>query len=175
MPNNETFSIKPIRLFVDKYLSDSSISVDPYARDSRLATYRNDLNPNTLAEYHMDATEFLVKLNSDGVRADLVIIDPPYSPRQVKECYDSFGHKMKQGDAMLGAVRKKLKVAIDAILVKGGKVLTFGWNTVGMGKTFGYEQLEILLVCHGSDHNDTICLAEGKHTSRNAEITNEPD
>jgi hypothetical protein len=160
MPNHETFSIKPIRLFVERYLNKATVSVDPYARNNRWATHTNDLNPNTLAEHHMDATDFLLKLASEGVRADLVIIDPPYSPRQVKECYDSIGHKMKQEDALLGAIRKKLKAAIHSILVEGGKVLTFGWNTVGMGKSLGYEQIEILLVCHGSDHNDTICLAE---------------
>jgi len=35
-------------------------------------------------------------------------------------------------------------------------------EAIGMGKGLGYEIVEILLVCHGSDHNDTICLAERK-------------
>lgn len=39
-------------------------------------------------------------------------------------------------------------------------VLSFGWNTVGMGKNRGFEIIEIMLVCHGGAHNDTICLAE---------------
>ena len=29
-----------------------------------------------------------------------------------------------------------------------------------MGIKNGFEIIEILLVCHGADHNDTICLAE---------------
>lgn len=165
MPNHNTFSIKPIGEFVSRYLAKSSISVDPFARDTMLATYRNDMNPNTAAEYHMEATDFLAHLSAKQIRADLVIIDPPYSPRQVKECYDSFGHKMKQGDALLGAIRKKLKAAIHSILSPNGIVLHFGWNTVGMGTGLGYQLEEILLVCHGSDHNDTICLAESQSTS----------
>ena len=36
--------------------------------------------------------------------------------------------------------------------------LSFGWNTVGMGK--GWNTEEIMLVCHGGDHNDTICMAD---------------
>lgn len=160
MPSADTFSIKPIRAFVERYLKDSECSIDPFARNSGLATYTNDLNPNTTAKEHMDATDFLNKLADDGVTGDLVIIDPPYSPRQVKECYDSFGHKMAQGDALLGAVRKKLKAAINRVMALDGTVLHFGWNTVGMGKNLGFEQVEILLVCHGSDHNDTICIAE---------------
>ena len=160
MPNSETFSIKPIGEFVRKFLAVSNVSVDPFARNNRWATHTNDLNPNTAAEHHMDATDFLKKLADDGVKADLVVIDPPYSPRQVKECYDGIGIKMKQGDALLGAVRARMREQLDRIVLPGGIVLWFGWNTTGMGKKFGFEILEIVLVCHGSDHNDTICLAE---------------
>jgi hypothetical protein len=160
MPNHDTFDIPPIGAFVRSYLSAAKVSVDPFARNKQWATHTNDLNPNTSAQYHMDATDFLRMLVLSKVRADLVIIDPPYSPRQVKECYDSIGHKMKQGDALLGAVRKKLKATIHDVLTPDGVVLHFGWNTVGMGKKLGYELEQILLVCHGSDHNDTICLAE---------------
>jgi len=31
-----------------------------------------------------------------------------------------------------------------------------------MGKKMGFELIEILLVCHGSDHNDTIVTVERK-------------
>ena len=165
MPNKNTFDIPPIGEFVKSRLANAMCSIDPFARDKQWATHTNDLNPNTVAAHHMDATDFLNKLADEGVVSDLVIIDPPYSPRQVKECYDSIGHKMKQGDALLGEVRKKLKAAICRTLGPDGVVLTFGWNTVGMGKTLGFRIEEILLVCHGSDHNDTICLAERKqHT-----------
>lgn len=160
MPNSETFSIPPIEQFVKSYLANSLTSCDPFARNKRWAKHTNDLNPKTAAEYHMDATDFLAYLNKHHVVVDLMIIDPPYSPRQVKECYDSIGHKMQQGDALLGAVRKKLKAAILDVLSPTGIVLTFGWNSVGMGKELGFEPTEIMLVCHGSDHNDTICLAE---------------
>jgi hypothetical protein len=163
MPHHETFSIRPIGDLVQRYISDSACSVDPFARNTTLATWRNDLNPNTAAEYHMEAVEFLKMLETEGVVADLVLVDPPYSPRQVKECYDSIGHKMQQDDALLGKIRKIRKAAIDAILAPGGIVITCGWNTVGMGKSLGYELLEILLVCHGSDHNDTIVTVEQKH------------
>lgn len=45
----------------------------------------NDLDPTTTADYHLDAIDFL-KLQSD-TSCDLVLFDPPYSPRQVSECY----------------------------------------------------------------------------------------
>ena len=37
-------------------------------------------------------------------------------------------------------------------------VLSFGWNSTGMGS--GFEPVEIMLVAHGGAHNDTICFAE---------------
>src|ERR1039458_6585876 len=88
MPNADTFSIPTIGAFVKRYLLKSKCSVDPFARNKRWATHTNDLNPETEAEHHMEAGEFLHKLVADGVKADLVLFDPPYSPRQIMECYN---------------------------------------------------------------------------------------
>jgi len=158
MPSKNTFDIIPIRKFVRHYLSKSKISIDPFARDKKWATYTNDLNPNTKAEYHLFALDFLQLMVSEKVKADLVFFDPPYSARQVKECYDNVGLKMTGRD---GAWKKERNL-IDKILISNSIVLSFGWNSIGMGKKRCYEILEILLVCHGGAHNDTICLAERK-------------
>lgn len=159
MPNRNTFDIGPIGDLVKWHIAHARVSIDPYARDKRWATFTNDLNPNTAAECHMDAVEFVESLASRGVEADLVILDPPYSPRQVKECYDSFGHKMSQDDALLGLVRKRLRAAVLRTLKAHGRVITCGWNSVGQGIT-DFELEEVLLICHGSDHNDTIVTVE---------------
>lgn len=39
-------------------------------------------------------------------------------------------------------------------------VISFGWNSNGIGKTKGLEIIEILIVAHGGQHNDTICTVE---------------
>jgi len=91
MPDADTFSIGPIGDFVRRYLAVSRVSVDPFARDKRWATHTNDLNPATKAEHHLDAEAFCVLLAGQGVKADLVLFDPPYSPRQISECYKSVG------------------------------------------------------------------------------------
>lgn len=162
MPNHNTFSIRPIRKFVERYLQTSTVSVDPYSRNSCMTTYTNDLNPEACTEYHMDAVDFVKMLADGGVVADLLLLDPPYSPRQTKECYDSIGIKMKTEDAWGGEIKSRLHAHIDRMLLPGGWVLRFGWNTNGMGKKHGYTLEEILLVAHGGDHNDTICIAERK-------------
>lgn len=160
MPNAETFSIPSIAAFARKHIMRARVSVDPFARNKRWATYTNDLNPETAALYHMEAEDFLKQLHRDGVKADLLIFDPPYSPRQLKECYDGIGRKMQLEDGQSARLKSAWRQAALPILTEDAVVLSFGWNTVGFGRGLGFEIQEILLVCHGGDHNDTICMAE---------------
>lgn len=162
MPSHDTFSVKPVGAFVKRYLAESKASIDPFARNKRWATYTNDLNPDTGADYHMDAEAFLKLMAADGVKADLVIFDPPYSPRQISECYKSIGMEVGMKETQSALLYKRVRDAIDPVLSDGGIVLSFGWNSVGMGIKRGYEIEEILLCCHGGAHNDTICTAERK-------------
>lgn len=160
MPNADTFSVEPIHNFVWKYLHEAKVSVDPFARNKDWATYTNDINPDTSAQYHLEANDFLDVLASKNVTADFLIFDPPYSPRQVKECYDSVGRKMQQQDGMTAKMRKEWRNHALPLLANNAVVLSFGWNSVGFGRNLGFELEEIMLVCHGADHNDTICIAE---------------
>lgn len=158
MPHGDTFRVAPIRDFVKSYLRKSRVSIDPFARNRRWTTWTNDLNPVTSAEYHMDAREFLRSLVKRGVRADLVLMDPPYSPRQVKECYAAAGLEFGKTDAHVAALNAECRRLITRLIEPGGIVLSFGWNTAGMGKKWTRE--EILIVCHGGAHNDTLCVAD---------------
>ena len=38
----------------------------------------------------------------------------------------------------------------------------FARNSGGIGQKYGFEIEEILLVCHGGWHNDTICVVDRK-------------
>lgn len=127
-----------------------------------MATYRNDLNPNTAAEYHMEAVDFLKGIQKDEIKADLIIFDPPYSPRQISECYKSIGMEVGMKETQSALLYQRVRDAIMPICAEDAIVLSFGWNTVGMGKLNGFEQIEIMLCCHGGAHNDTICMAEKK-------------
>jgi hypothetical protein len=162
MPTPDTFNCPPIKDFVRKYFSESKVSFDPFARNSQLATYRNDINPNTSADYHMDAEEFCNWMRGCLVKPDLGLFDPPYSPRQISECYKSFGQEVTTEDTQNSRLYSRVRSALAPMISPGGIVLSFGWNSVGMGYKHGFEQIEIMLVCHGGAHNDTICLAERK-------------
>lgn len=79
MPYSDTFDIEPIGNLVKRYLTNSKCSVDPFARNKQWATYTNDLNPDTIAEFHLDAYDFLVMLKNKRINPDLILFDPPYS------------------------------------------------------------------------------------------------
>ena len=160
MPSADTFNMPPIAAFVRRYLVGSTRSIDPFARNSMLATDRNDLNPNTAAQWHMDAANFCEKMR--GNFYDVALFDPPYSPRQISECYQSVGLPVTSTDTQNAALYKRVRDALDPLIIPCGIVLSFGWSSNGMGRGRGYEIEEILLVAHGGAHNDTICIAERK-------------
>lgn len=95
---------------------------------------------------------------------DTVIFDPPYSPRQISECYQAVGKPVGMAETQNARLYKIVRDGLDAILKPGGTALSFGWNSGGFGKTRGYTMGEILLVAHGGAHNDTICVAERKRS-----------
>ena len=162
MPNKNTFTIKPIKEMLARYdylLTRDSVSIDPFANINRLAKYCNDLDPQYETEYCMDALEFLKSFDDKSV--DLVLFDPPYSPRQVSECYKSLDMTVNMQTTQ-SSFWGNMKKEVDRIIKDYGTVITFGWNSGGMGKTKGFEIKEILMVAHGGWHNDTICTVEIK-------------
>ncbi len=159
MPNHNTFNIKPIKEFVLRYLDGKKISVDPFANKNRFANITNDLDPEMGCDFNMEALDFLKTFEDNSV--DIVLFDPPYSPRQVSECYKKLGKTVNMQTTQ-SSFWSKLKDEIERIVKFNGYVLCFGWNTNGMGIGRGFELQEILLVAHGGHHNDTICTAEQK-------------
>jgi hypothetical protein len=168
MPNSETFKIDPITDLLERWLmgkvlpqGSSLVIVDPFARNSNWATITNDLNPNTTAQFHLPAEEFVQNHVADGA-ADVVLFDPPYSPRQISECYQHIGKKCSTQDTQNARLYKRVKDGLDRMLRPEGIAICCGWNSMGFGLKRGYEMLEILLVSHGAVHNDTIVTVEKK-------------
>lgn len=159
MPNKWTFTIKPIKELLREEV-DGGSWVDPFAGQFSPADIKNDLDPESNAEYHTDALLFLKSLTDSGY--DGVLFDPPYSISQAAECYKSFGkEKLKTNVANMG-YWKQVKDEIARILKPGGKVICFGWSSMGLGKNRGFEMTRLLLVPHGGSKNDTIVTVEIK-------------
>lgn len=157
MPNSKTFSIKPIKDIIDKY--KFGVIIDPFANSNKIATITNDLDEQYDTNYHMDATDFLKMFNAESI--DTVLYDPPYSPRQISECYKSLSKtvNMQTTQASYWSIQKE---QISKIVKPNGIVITCSWNSGGIGKKYGFEIEEILLVPHGGWHNDTIVVVERK-------------
>ena len=161
MPNKHTFSIPPVRELVTKYAKGKI--ADPFANASKIGNVTNDIDMQYDTDFHMDATDFLKMLESNAV--DTVLYDPPYSPRQVSECYKAHGKtvNMQTTQASYWSMQKK---EIARICKPGGIVITCAWNSGGIGNKYGFDIVEILLVSHGGWHNDTIVTVERKRLSQ---------
>ena len=107
----------------------------------------------------MDALDFLKQMKTNS--ADVVLYDPPYSLRQVKECYEGIGITVT-AEHTKSSWRARHLDEIARIVKIGGYCLSFGWNTNGVGKKRGFEIVEVLIVAHGGSKNDTLCTVERK-------------
>lgn len=157
MPNKNTFDIPQIKNIIEKY--NHGFSIDPFANTNKMASVTNDLIPEYGTDYTEDALVFLKRFEDNSV--DVVLYDPPFSVRQVSECYKKMDMSVnyKTTTARYWSAQK---AEIGRIVKLGGNVITCGWNSGGIGKKHGFEIIEILLVAHGGWHNDTIVTVEEK-------------
>ncbi|MEG0836059.1 MAG: hypothetical protein RR413_11505, partial [Christensenellaceae bacterium] len=159
MPNKNTFEIRPIKALLQDEVDLSQYWIDPFANRNKMASVTNDLSTEYDTDYHLDALDFLRLFGDASV--DGVLYDPPYSPRQVSECYNDVGYSVTW-DTTKASFWGNHKREISRIVKIGGKVITFGWNSGGIGYKYGFEIQRILMVPHGGWHNDTICTVEVK-------------
>lgn len=158
MPSAWTFTIKPIKDLLAEEI-EGGVWCDPFAGENSPAQITNDLNPERKATYHMDAIEFLKSQPDNSF--DGILLDPPYSTRQISEHYKEAGLNVTGWHTSAGW-KKSLKDEAHRVLKSGGKVICFGWDSMGLGITRGYEMNRILLVPHGGAKYDTIVTVEKK-------------
>lgn len=159
MPNKWTFKIPPIAELLARYVGDGKGWIDPFAGIYSPAEITNDLNPEMPTQYHIKAKEFLLSLN--GNQYEGVLFDPPYSLRQVKECYQEIGIENLTQDESNYFPSNERRLA-GRLIRNNGLAICCGWSSQGIGKMYGFHIVEILLVCHGRSHNDTIVTVEKK-------------
>lgn len=153
MPSIWTFTVKPIKKIIDKYLTENWC--DPFAGENSPADITNDIEGRG-NQHQMDALEFLKSLPDNSV--DGCLFDPPYSTEQ---CLRRYTPKQK-GTAGRAEYWAKCKDEIKRIVKPNGTVISFCWDSTGIGKKRGFDIVEIKVVCHGACHNDTIITVEKK-------------
>ena len=163
MPNKNTFEIPPIKALIAEAVDLNNYWIDPFANRNKIASGTNDLNLEYDTDYHLDALDFLKLFEDSSV--DGVLYDPPYSPRQVSECYNDVGYTVTWDTtkaSFLGNHKREISRIVKIVV----KDITVAGNSGGIGYKYGFEIERILLVPHGGWHNDTICTVEVKTHNR---------
>lgn len=156
MPNKWTFKVKPIGEFISRNIRQYGGKwVDPFCGQSSVAHVTNDIEPDR-GMYSMDALDFLKSMSDCSFNGCL--FDPPYS---VEQCLRKYTPK-HGGTAGRAEYWARCKDEIARILKPGGVCISCCWDSVGVGANRGFVIKEILLVCHGACHNDTIVTLDAK-------------
>lgn len=152
MPNKWTFKMKPVQELFEKYQVGNGW-IDPFAGETSPAEFTNDIEGRG-AKSQMDALEFLKSLPNHSYKGAL--FDPPYS---VEQCLRRYTPK-QNGTAGRAEYWAKCKDELARTLDLGAYSISFCWDSTGVGKKRGFEIVEIMLLCHGACHNDTIVTVE---------------
>ena len=146
MPNHKTFNIKPFKNLIQEELGNKYLDPFPYP-------------------FEKDAIKYMKSFGDHSV--DKIVFDPPYSQYQLKRMYKDIGgyfHNSPDKDQAQRITKywSNCKKEIVRITEKNAKVISFGWNSNGIGKKYGFQIYRIVLAAHGSHHNDTIATVERK-------------
>jgi hypothetical protein len=154
-PARYTFDQIELKYWVEKWCVGNMV-LNLFAGKNRLDVkeIRVDIDEKMPADYHIDAHTFVSNYN--GKLFTTIVLDPPYNVRKAREKY---------GSRYIGKLTQ-IKSIIPNILEAGGRVISLGYDSVGMSFSRGFKKVAICLVCHGGDHNDTICVVEEKIMER---------
>jgi hypothetical protein len=162
MPSKNPYTLSPVKELLANEIRGGFI-IDPFANAGKWGHLTNDLNPAMDTNFHLDALEFVRMFEDESV--DVCLFEPPYSPRQVKELYESVGLDTLGGKRTQASYWSDLKKEISRVLRVGGKVISFGWNSGGMGNKEVFHINHVRLIPHGGQHNDTIVTVSVKTKS----------
>lgn len=112
--------------------------------------FANDINEDLPADLRHDAYD-LSKWAHLGGFFNTVVFDPPYTAFQAVKTY---GRKAQ--------LVTHARDVVEYVLAPGGRVVSLGFNSTGMGANRGFEKESLALVNCGGSHNDYILLSERK-------------
>lgn len=149
-PRKYTFQAPKVKEWTEKQCKGFVLNLFAGKTILNVDELRNDIDKNCPADYYKDAYQFVKEWN--GKKFDTIILDPPWNYRKAREKYEG---------RWIGKLTK-VKNLLSQILNDNGRVISWGFSTVGMSKSRGFIKIAICLVCHNGDHNDSIGLVEKK-------------
>jgi len=149
-PKRYTFQQPKLKKFVEDWSFGKVLNLFAGKTKLDLNETRVDIDKEMIADFYMDVREFVSFAKSKGMIFDTVILDPPYTWRKAKEMYNG---------NMIGQY-PRLKTELLEILSPQARIISLGWDTVGMSKSRGAEKIAVCVICHNGDHRDTLCVVE---------------
>ena len=148
-PKRYTFEQPKLKLWVEERCKGKVLNLFAGKVKLDIDEVRVDIDEQMTADYYCDVRKFIQKTK---MKFDTVILDPPYTWRKAKVKYK--GNFIGQ--------YPQLKNELIRILRPKARVISLGWDSVGMSKSRGFKKIAVCLVCHNGDHRDTIGLMEQK-------------
>lgn len=162
MPSKWTFSIPRVMDILKRHKVGQNW-LDPFAGKNSTAEITNDIEGRG-ATFEMDALEFLKSRENESATG--ILFDPPYSADQCLRLYTP-KHNGRAGRAEYLA---KCRDEIARVLKQDGTAISFGWDSMGIGDSRGFDIIEIILLCHGACHNDTIITIDKKRIKHQLQL-----
>lgn len=144
----QTFDSPKIKDWVEDRSHGKVLNLFAGLNTLNLNELRNDISEEVLADYHMDAFDFVSSWTGDAF--DTIILDPPYSYRKSMEMYN-------------GKQCSRFKLVADyipSILSLFGVVISFGYHSTFMGNVRGFNLKELCVFAHGGAQHCTIGIVE---------------
>ena len=142
MPSHRTFTMPPVKKLIKQESAGCKNIIEPFPFQSKI-----------------DVFDYLQSIPDES--ADLALVDPPYTRRQVSEHYKEQGVKVTGWHTSSGWTTK-VKREVARKIKPGGKAITFGYDSAGLHKKNGMQIYRILLCHSGVDHYDLICTCDRK-------------
>jgi len=111
---------------------------------------RNDIDKESLADYHKDGLDFVKYAIKNNMCFDTIILDPPYAYRKAMEMYNgNYTSKFKQ-----------IADLVPKILKKEGRIISFGYHSTFLSKKRNAVLLKLCVFAHGGAQHCTIGIIE---------------
>lgn len=151
-PRRYTFEAPKVKKWTEAWCKGKVLNLFAGKTLLNVPEIRIDIDPLMPAYYHMDAYTYVEQSIEMKLKFDTIILDPPWNYRKAREKYEG---------RWIGKLTKA-KNLLPQILNPNGRVISWGYSSVGMAKCRGFEKIAICLVCNNGDHNDSIGLVEKK-------------
>ena len=142
-----TFESPKIKKWVEDNSKGKCLNLFAGKTKLNLNEVRNDLDKDALADFNIDALDFVKQCDE---KFDTIILDPPYALRKAMEMYNgNYSSKFKQ-----------IADEIPKLCHKDTRIISFGYHSTFLGNTRGYTLEKMCVFAHGGAQHCTIAIIE---------------